>query len=1059
MTFAADGEWLIAPGSVRPSTLILLSMVAGGVVAGVLIQFGVVNRTLAGIGAVVRWGVRVGFRAWERGLSWAPWPVFAAVVAGLLTVGVLLAGPLPAVALPFAVVPLLAAVVATLAYMFIDVERYEVARGYKSLHNPMKGQRLAAELVQHGPRVGVPLLAAAAVGMMGGFALLNLALFHLFGPAWYTQPADPPTYLDFVASALVHLLSVVDLLNLLDTHHLVHVVVPRPESGVANAVMAGFKTFFTLVLLQQIFASVRRGKVLAETIADFWSPHSPIHDRARSALPQYGAAALSPLLLSLSRVDSLTQEQRQRLPEILGTVGPAAIPHLLARLTDPNEHVRAVAASALGHLRAGAAVPRIARLCDDPSELVRLSAAEALGEMSRRGWPPPAGRRRREWWKALRFWRKKRTNDADDPTAALLAALRKALADPTAAVRAAAAESLARLGPDTAGELAASLMERTTDEDETVRVRAISAVGVVAADHPDTVSTLAGLLADPSQAVRTAAATALGTLKGKAASAVSALVPLLQDRDETVRTAAADAMGRIGSLPQAAAASLAEGLASEDTVLQARTAEALGSIGEAAADVAPALVLAADDDNDRVRAKAIEALGHIGEAAAPVAVPRLVRALRDPDDWVSALAAEALGEMGGAADVALPALIRSLAHTNSQVRANAAEAIGRLGRVADSAVPALERAAGDTDRGVRLKAVEALGGVGRARPSTTSVLRAALADPDPHLREGAAAAFGALGTVDDGVRAVLLALLDDPNDGVKLRAIQVLPRLVGDGPEVVDGLTRRLTEDDSDRVKAEAARGLGQLGPAAVSAGTALLRAVQTGEVGVREEAMRAMVMVQPPEAAEAFTAGLRDSEVAVRTLASAGWRKAADIPEEAVPALVEALHDPELQVRANAAYAVGRMESVPAEAVPLLAECLLAGDDGLRLHAALALQATAGRAAAETLRPLLDDPNPRLRLIATRRLLTEDPTDPRAADALAAAEGDPSPGVRRAADDLLDALDPAAVPGVLEAVRGRVTSEQNPELADRLTAVAGRLQRLHAAPAERPPPELASAE
>ena len=52
--------------------------------------------------------------------------------------------------------------VACLAYMFIDVERYEVARGYKALHNPLKGQRLAVELARYGHQVGVPLLAAAA---------------------------------------------------------------------------------------------------------------------------------------------------------------------------------------------------------------------------------------------------------------------------------------------------------------------------------------------------------------------------------------------------------------------------------------------------------------------------------------------------------------------------------------------------------------------------------------------------------------------------------------------------------------------------------------------------------------------------------------------------------------------------------------------------------------------------------------------------------------------------------------------------------------------------------
>ena len=37
----------------------------------------------------------------------------------------------------------------------------------------------------------------------------------------------------------------------------------------ASALLALFKVFFTLVLLQQIFASLRQGKLLAEMITDF----------------------------------------------------------------------------------------------------------------------------------------------------------------------------------------------------------------------------------------------------------------------------------------------------------------------------------------------------------------------------------------------------------------------------------------------------------------------------------------------------------------------------------------------------------------------------------------------------------------------------------------------------------------------------------------------------------------------------------------------------------------------------------------------------------------------
>ena len=84
------------------------------------------------------------------------------------------------------------------------------------------------------------------------------------------MPAGDATYPDFVASALVHLLSVVDLLNLANTHHLAQVAVARPVAGLATALLALFKSFFTLVLIQQVFASVRRGRPEVNSQAAWW---------------------------------------------------------------------------------------------------------------------------------------------------------------------------------------------------------------------------------------------------------------------------------------------------------------------------------------------------------------------------------------------------------------------------------------------------------------------------------------------------------------------------------------------------------------------------------------------------------------------------------------------------------------------------------------------------------------------------------------------------------------------------------------------------------------------
>ena len=75
--------------------------------------------------------------------------------------------------------------------------------------------------------------------------------------------------------------------------------------------------------------------------------------------------------------------------------------------------------------------------------------------------------------------------------------------------------------------------------------------------------------------------------------------------------------------------------------------------------------------------------------------------------------------------------------------------------------------------------------------------------------------------------------------------------------------------------------------------GRPLLHAAQTGDVSVREQAMRAIAMIQPPETTEAFAAGLKDACGDIRMVASAGWMNATAISEEAIPALVEALGDP----------------------------------------------------------------------------------------------------------------------------------------------------------------------
>jgi HEAT repeat protein len=1015
-------------GALDPSSVILGSLL-GLIVLAILLYFsGALGFLIGLVGTVLGAGITGGFAVWRRLFSWAPWPVFLGLTLGLLALGLHLGNTIPALAALVAVVPLLMGMTACLAYMYIDWERYDVARGYKSVHNPLKGQELAHRLVRYGHRVGVMLLAVSALAVVGGFALLNQGLGRSIGSGWYDLGSLSGEFADYLAYALINLYGVVDVLDLARHRHLLTVEHIQAAAWPAATLLMIYKTFFTFVLLQQLFASVRNAKLLGETIDDFWSPYQPIHLRARGSLPLYGLAAIGPLLSSLRSRGALTQEQREQLPGILADMGPAIAPVLTAHVRDPHADVRAVAVAALGRLRALAALPRLLRRSEDPSPVVRQSLVEALGLL---GAPASAvacqnkravavRRGRLRLWMRVWWWWAQRLRQ-DDPLAAVVAGLRHRLADVAPRVRLCAAQALGAIGPQ-ARAAAEDLRWLTEQGDDTIRCAAAEALGHVGIADEATRTTLISLLADGSPALRRAAAQGLGLLREPAAAAIPALVQALQDSDDAVRQAAAEAIAAIGTVPEAAMDTLVGGLASPDNVVRAHTARALGEIGSAAAEAAPALVEALADTNDTVRAEVVGALGKLGPAAAEVAVPRIVHALHDPDSWVSALAAEALGAMGESAEEAVPALVRSLGHINIQVRANAAEALGKLGPAAESARPALVRAAVDDDGSVRSQAVRALGLFGpdfAARPT----LRAALRDPDPRVRAAGAEAVAEWHEQDEVVKAELIRLLDDPSDLVKVQAAQTLPRLGTANAEAVNRLCKRLQKDDNVWVLGQFAQALGRLGSVAQAAGPALVQAAQTAEASVREQALHALTLIQPPDAAAAFLAGLKDANADIRRMASAGLRRAQAIPDESMDMVVEALRDPDVAVRTNVACALGRLEPVPEAAVPLLLEATAHPSDGLRLHAAQALQSVPDKHVVATLEGLLADPNMSVRLIAARALLATPPLRPAALTVVEHALAHPAPGFRRAALRLIENRKDDA-DGLLAALKQQATLE-----------------------------------
>jgi hypothetical protein len=121
-------------------------------------------------------------------------------------------------------------------------------------------------------------------------------------------------------------------------------------------------------------------------------------------------------------------------------------------------------------------------------------------------------------------------------------------------------------------------------------------------------------------------------------------------------------------------------------------------------------------------------------------------------------------------------------------------------------------------------------------------------------------------------------------------------------------------------------------------------------------------------------------------------------------------------------AYALSRLDAVPASAVPVLLECVAHPSDGLRLHAALALQAVAEKSVVEDLSALLEDSNMSIRLIAARAVLTIETKQAAALTVVAEALASESAGYRRAALRLVEALE--KLPGNC----GRSCSSKSPQ-------------------------------
>ncbi len=199
----------------------------------------------------------------------------------------------------------------------------------------------------------------------------------------------------------------------------------------------------------------------------------------------------------------------------------------------------------------------------------------------------------------------------------------------------------------------------------------------------------------------------------------------------------------------------------------------------------------------------------------------------------------------------------------------------------------------------------------------------------------------------------LVAATKSSDEATQLKAIQDLGTR---GAAAVPALAK-LLKSDSPVVRGYAVLALGQIGPAAKTATQEILAVLGDDDVAVRRQAIDALKNIRPgPKVAVPLFAKLmQDADPGVRLRVMAA---VADAKGDAVPALVEALKNPDAIYWACVILRdIGPDASA---AVPALAGALKNRRPEVRREAVLALAAIGSADSADSIVPLLDDPNAR---------------------------------------------------------------------------------------------------
>jgi HEAT repeat protein len=288
-------------------------------------------------------------------------------------------------------------------------------------------------------------------------------------------------------------------------------------------------------------------------------------------------------------------------------------------------------------------------------------------------------------------------------------------------------KDLAQLGPSTVP----FLLDQLADDDSSVQVKALDALGKLPAEAARTVPAILAKLKDANLKVRLAAARALRKVGLDNRDAIRALVEAsIENVDPSVRVAAIESLYAIAVRERFRTFRLEQPTDDSDPAVRRQLASALVNLAPLAQAAESWLIDALSDDDDQVRWSAVAALKRMGLQDRR-AIPMLARVMKEPPRYMYGHrdVAVILGNLGVDAEEVVPALIEDLNNPRPVVRLAAAETLWRYFGQVETVVPTLVELLKCENAEIRAMAAEALGKIGPDAKSAIPALLDAIQDP------------------------------------------------------------------------------------------------------------------------------------------------------------------------------------------------------------------------------------------------------------------------------------------------------------------------------------------